>query len=181
MDFEQLPLAGAFVVSAEPHHDERGSFARIWASEEMTTRGLASSTAESSLSHTPRRGTLRGLHYQVAPHAECKFVTCVRGAIWDVILDMRSDSPTYRKWHGIILDASDLRSLYIPEGFAHGFLTMSDDVVILYHINEPYDLSCARGVRWDDPMIGIEWPMAPVLVGARDRSFPSILDDSTSR
>ena len=172
MRFEALPLAGAYSVIPEPHDDERGFFARIWSSAEFAERGLAPRLAECSVSHTPHRGTLRGLHYQVAPHEEAKFVTCVRGSIWDVIVDLRTESPTFRQWHGTELDGGQLQAFYVPEGFAHGFLTLSDDVLVLYQISEFHDAASARGVRWDDPAFGIFWPFQPSVVGERDRSYP---------
>lgn len=172
MRFEELPLGGAFVVTPEPQEDERGSFARIWSSAEFAERGLAADLAECGLSLTPRRGTLRGLHYQVPPHEEAKFLMCVRGAIWDVIVDLREDSPTYRRWHGMELSAENILALYVPEGFAHGFLTLSDDVLVLYQISEPYDPECARGVRWDDPAFAIDWPAQPAIIGDRDLWHP---------
>jgi dTDP-4-dehydrorhamnose 3,5-epimerase len=174
MQFEALPIPGAYSVIAEPHEDERGFFARIWSSAEFAERGLAPQLAECSLSSTPKSRTIRGLHYQVAPHAEAKFVVCLRGSIWDVIVDLRSDSPTYRRWHGIQLESGRLQAVYVPEGLAHGFITLEDDVLLLYQISEPYDPGSARGIRWDDPAIGIAWPAEPVLVGARDRSFPAL-------
>ena len=174
MKFEALPIAGAYSVVSEPHEDERGFFARIWSSAEFAERKLAPRLAESSLSHTPTAGTLRGLHYQVAPHEEAKLVMCLRGAIWDVVVDLRPDSPTYRQWHGSQLDVEHLQAIYVPEGLAHGFITLSDDVLVLYQISEPYDQGCARGVRWNDPALGIAWPAEPVIVGARDQSFPDL-------
>jgi dTDP-4-dehydrorhamnose 3,5-epimerase len=173
MKFEALPIKGAYRAIAEAHEDERGFFARIWSSAEFAQRGLAPRVTESSLSHTPKSGTLRGLHYQVAPHEEAKFVVCLRGSIWDVIVDLRSDSPTYRRWYGVELDGGRLQAVYVPEGLAHGFITLSDDVLLLYQISEPYDPDSARGIRWDDPAFAIAWPANPVIVGARDRSFPN--------
>jgi dTDP-4-dehydrorhamnose 3,5-epimerase len=172
MKFEALPIQGAFSVVAEPHEDERGFFARIWSSAEFAQHGLAPRLAECSLSHTPKSRTLRGLHYQIAPHQEAKFVVCLRGSIWDVIVDLRSDSPTYRRWHGIELHADRLQAVYVPEGLAHGFITLEDDVLLLYQISEPHDPGSARGVRWDDPAFAIAWPVDPMILGARDRSFP---------
>lgn len=172
MRFEPLPLGGAYVVMREPHADERGSFARMWSSTEFAERGLASTIVECSLSITPRRGTLRGLHYQRPPHQETKYVTCVQGSIWDVIVDLRHDSPTFRRWHGMQVSGEELAALYVPEGFAHGFLTLSDDVVVLYQMSAPHVADAATGVRWDDPAFAIEWPTSPLMVGVRDRSFP---------
>jgi dTDP-4-dehydrorhamnose 3,5-epimerase len=172
VDFTALPLEGAYQVTSEDHRDERGSFSRIWDSNEFARHGLASALAQSSLSWNPRRGTLRGLHYQVAPHEEAKLVSCLRGSIWDVIVDLRRDSSTFSQWHGQQLDGDSLSALYVPKGFAHGFLTLADDVLVLYQIAEAYDPKSARGVRWDDPAFNIEWPASPTLISGRDRSYP---------
>lgn len=173
MEFEALSLAGAYKIKLQTHPDERGFFARLWDSEEFAGQGLNSNLAQTSLSHNPRRGTLRGLHYQPPPHAEAKVVTCVRGSIWDVIVDLRPGSPTYCQWHGETLDGESPAAIYVPEGFAHGFLTMSDDTLVLYQISRPHEPDLARGVRWNDPAFGIEWPAAPIVIGARDQSYPS--------
>ena len=172
MRFDPLPLRGAYVVTREPHDDERGSFARIWSSAEFAEHGLAATILECSLSVTPRRRTLRGLHYQLPPHEEAKYVTCVQGSLWDVIVDLRNDSPTYRRWHGMKLSADGRAALYVPEGFAHGFLTLSDDVVVLYQMSAPNEADAATGIRWDDPAFAIDWPERPVMVGGRDQGFP---------
>jgi len=170
--FDPLPLDGAYVVTREPHADERGSFARMWSSAEFAEHGLAAIIVECSLSVTPRRGTLRGLHYQLPPHDEAKYVTCVQGSLWDVIVDLRDDSPTYRRWHGMPLSGEELSALYVPEGFAHGFLTLSDDVVVLYQMSAPHVADAATGIRWDDPAFAIDWPEPPLMVGVRDQGFP---------
>jgi dTDP-4-dehydrorhamnose 3,5-epimerase len=172
LTFGPLPLAGAFLVSGIRHEDDRGWFARNWCAREVAAHGLTAVIAQSSFSSNPRAGTLRGLHYQAAPHEEAKLVTCVRGRIWDVVVDLRPGSPTYRGWHGEMLDGEGLHGLYIPEGCGHGFLTMSDDALVLYQISTPYEPGSARGIRWDDPAFAIEWPAEPVLIGAADRSWP---------
>ena len=159
-------------MTPEGHEDERGTFSRIWSSDEFAAHGLASRLSECSVSSTPRRGTLRGMHYQVAPHEEAKLVVCVAGSIWDAIVDLRPGSPTYRRWHGVRLEADQSTAIYVPEGVAHGFITLTDDVLVLYQISVPYAPESARGVRWDDPAFAIEWPETPVLIGPRDRSFP---------
>jgi len=171
MEFVELAILGSYLLVPERHEDERGFFARSWCSTEFATRGLSPLLAQSNVSYNPRRGTLRGLHYQIPPHQEDKLVTCVRGSVWDVVLDLRRGSATYGEWHAENLDGGNLRSLYIPRGCAHGFLTRSDDTLVLYQISEPFDPSCARGVRWDDPAFGIEWPDVPSIVGERDRSY----------
>lgn len=180
VQFRRLPIAGAFEVSGVPNTDERGSFTRVWAATTFAKHGLAPQLAETSVSRTARRGTLRGLHFQVPPHAEAKLVTCLRGSMWDVIVDLRSGSPTYRTWHGEDLAEGRPTSLYVPEGCAHGFIATSDDVVVLYQISAPYDAAHAHGVRWDDPSFSIAWPLVPSLVSERDRSFPDFIPRSST-
>jgi dTDP-4-dehydrorhamnose 3,5-epimerase len=152
--------------------DERGFFARTWCREEFADHGLTPELAQCSISFSHRKGTLRGLHYQAAPHQEAKLVRCTRGAIWDVALDLRRDSPTYRAWFGVELSAANRAALYIPEGCAHGQLTLSDDSEVLYQMSAPYVPSAARGVRYDDPAFGIEWPGEVVVINDRDASYP---------
>ena len=166
-------------MTLERREDERGFFARNWCSREFAAHGLSRNLAQSSLSSSPRRGTLRGLHYQVAPHQEAKLITCVRGSIWDVIVDLRPASPTCLQWYGQTLDDTSLSSVYVPEGFAHGFLTLSDDTLVLYQISAYRSPEHARGVRWDDPAFDIQWPFAPLIIGARDRSYPDYTTDVT--
>lgn len=172
MIFEPTRVADAFVVRPERHADERGYFARTWCADELAAHGLVATLAQSSVSWNRRRGTLRGMHWQAAPHTEAKLVTCVRGAIWDVVADVRSGSPTFRRWFGIRLDAENLDMLYVPPGVAHGFLTLCDDTLVHYQISERHDPDHARGVRWDDPDLAIAWPEAPVVVSTRDRALP---------
>jgi dTDP-4-dehydrorhamnose 3,5-epimerase len=172
MEFTALQVAGACVISIERHEDERGFFGRLWDAKAFGRQGLSSNLAQVSLSLNPRRGTLRGMHYQIAPHEEAKLITCVRGSIWDVVLDLRRDSPTFLTWHAETLDGSNLRAMYIPEGCAHGFLTLSDDVLVLYQSSSEHQPGAARGVRWNDPAFGIAWPQLPQLMNARDRSYP---------
>jgi len=178
---QPLPLAGAYLVSSPQHRDERGWFARSWCAEELAAKGLNGVMAHSSFSFNAKLATLRGLHYQIAPHQEAKLVTCVRGAIWDVIVDLRPDSPTFRRWHGEDLDSQDLRAVYVPEGFAHGFLTRSDETLILYQISATYAEDYGRGIRWDDPAFAIVWPERPTLVSTRDASYPDFDPQSTVR
>ena len=172
MKITRLPLSGAHLVELEPVADERGFFARTWCAEEFHTYGLNSSVAQCSISYNKCRGTLRGLHYQAEPHAEIKLVRCTAGAIYDVILDLRPASATYRKWFAVELTATNRKTLYIPEGLAHGFQTLVDDTEVLYQMSVNYHLECARGVRWNDPLFGIEWPVHDPIISQRDRSFP---------
>jgi dTDP-4-dehydrorhamnose 3,5-epimerase len=172
MTFTELPLAGACIVSIEPREDERGYFARSFCREEFSRRGLRTDIAQCNVSFNHRRGTLRGMHYQVAPKAEAKLVRCTRGAIHDVIVDLREDSLTYRRWTAVELTETNSRMLYVPEGFAHGFQTLVDDSEVFYQMFESYSPDHARGVRWDDPAFGISWPFADPIVSERDRTFP---------
>ena len=173
MRFVPTTLAGAYVVELEAHADERGSFARLWCRDELREQGLDPELAQCSLSRNPRAGTLRGLHFQTAPHAETKIVRCVTGAIFDVIVDLRPESATHGEWVGVELDAARGDALYVPKGFAHGFQTLVDDTNVLYMISDPYVAAAAAGVRWDDPALGIEWPHAdPRTISDRDRSWP---------
>ncbi len=171
MIFEPTPLAGAFLVRLEPRHDERGFFARSWCREEFLARGLSGDVVQSSLSYNHRRGTLRGLHYQAPPHAETKLVRCTRGRIYDVIVDLRRDGPTFKRWWATELSADNRHMVYIPEGLAHGFLTLEDNAEVAYQMSTPHRPETARGLRYDDPALAIDWPFAPIVVGSRDRSF----------
>jgi dTDP-4-dehydrorhamnose 3,5-epimerase len=170
--FQESPLAGAYTIEMDRLEDERGSFARSYCAEEFAARGLAAAMPQSSVSFNGRRGTLRGLHYQAEPHAEDKLVRCTAGAIYDVIVDLRPGSPTLRRWFGVELSAANHRSLFVPKGMAHGFLTLREDTEVLYMISVPYAAGFERGVRWNDPAIGISWPTAPSLVSARDSAYP---------
>jgi len=171
--FRETGIPGAFAIELERHVDERGSFARIWCARELEQRGLSSRLAQCSLSTNARRGTLRGMHYAVPPAAETKVVRCVRGAIYDVLLDLRASSPNYLRWFAETLTADNGLALYVPEGVAHGFQTLEAESHVLYQISEFYDPAYARGVRWDDPAFGIEWPDAERVLSERDRTYPA--------
>lgn len=172
MIFRPLGLPGAFVVEPEPVVDERGFFARTWCRREFEARGLRADLAQCSVSFSTHRGTLRGLHYQVGPHAEAKLVRCTRGAVWDVIVDLRPDSPTFTAHRAVVLDDAARRMVYVPEGVAHGFLTLADDTEVFYQISAFHHPEAARGVRWDDPAFSIAWPEPPRVISERDRRFP---------
>jgi dTDP-4-dehydrorhamnose 3,5-epimerase len=172
MIFGETELPGVYVVELEARRDERGYFARVWDPDELVAAGMEPRLAQISLAANVRRGTLRGLHFQAEPHAEAKLVACVRGALYDVVVDLRTDSPTYTRWLGIELRAGGGRLLFVPEGFAHGYLSLEDETDALYLISTPYVAEAARGVRWDDPAFGIEWPFEPVVIAERDRSWP---------
>ena len=169
-------LDGAFVVEPEPVRDDRGFFARSFCQNEFRARGLDPAVAQCNISFNSRRGTLRGLHFQVKPHEEAKLVRCTRGAIWDVIVDLREVSPTRYQWFSVDLSADNHRALYVPPGFAHGFQTLVDDSEVLYLMSEFYHPESARGLRWDDPAFGISWPYADPVISSRDRSYPLLAD-----
>jgi dTDP-4-dehydrorhamnose 3,5-epimerase len=167
--FEPAPIGGAFVIHVEPVEDERGFFARTFCEDEFRKHGLDPCVAQCSVSVNTRRGTLRGMHFQTAPHAEAKLVRCTRGAIYDVILDLREESPTFNDWWAVELSAGARRQLYIPEGVAHGFQTLEHDTEVSYQMSRPYVPGAAAGVRWDDPAHGIEWPLEVTAMSAADR------------
>lgn len=174
MKFSELALPDVFAIDAEPAVDERGSFTRTFCADEFEARGLEPRVAQCSVSANDRRGTLRGMHLQLAPSEETKVVRCIRGAIFDVAVDLRAGSPTLGRWLGLELRAGVGRSVYLPVGLAHGFLVLEDDTEVEYLISSPYAPDAARGIRWDDPAIGIEWPFAPTVVSDRDRAFPDV-------
>jgi dTDP-4-dehydrorhamnose 3,5-epimerase len=172
MRFEATPLAGAWVIELEPHADERGFFARTFCAREFADHGLPTTFPQSNLSRNATAGTLRGMHFNTAAHAESKVVRCVQGAIHDVIIDLRADSATYRQWFAVELTAASGRSLFVPEGLAHGFLTLVDETDVEYQMGAFYAPEAARGLRWDDPAIGVEWPREPVVMSPRDATYP---------
>ena len=173
MIFEELPLAGAYRIGLSPHADERGFFARTVCEDTLADRGLVGRYRQSSISFNLRRGTVRGMHYALAPHAETKLVRCTRGAIHDVIVDLRRNSPTYLKAAGVELSAGNRAALYIPAGFAHGFQTLQDDTEVLYMIDRAYVAGAARGLRWDDPAVDVSWPEPVAVISERDLAFPA--------
>lgn len=172
MVFSETGLPGAFVIDVEPHADERGFFARSWCQREFDARGLRSRLVQCSISGSRHRGTLRGLHYQAAPCEEAKLVRCTAGAVYDVVVDLRPDSPAFRQWHAVVLSAANHRALYVPEGCAHGYLTLADNTEVLYQMSEFYEPAAARGVRWNDPAFGIAWPAPVRVISERDRGYP---------
>jgi dTDP-4-dehydrorhamnose 3,5-epimerase len=166
------PLLGAYVLETQPIVDERGSFARTWCREEFRALGLNTMVEQCSTSFNRTRGTLRGMHFQAIPHEEVKLVRCTRGAVYDVILDLRKDSATFGRWFAVELTADNGKMLYIPCGFAHGFQTLDDQSEVFYQISEKYHPEAARGVRWNDPVLGIKWPISNPNLSERDRDFP---------
>jgi dTDP-4-dehydrorhamnose 3,5-epimerase len=177
MIFTPTPLRGAWLVDIDRREDPRGFFARTWCHREFEAQGLETRLVQCSMSHNLRRGTLRGMHWQAAPHEEVKLVRCSRGAIWDVIIDLRPASPTHTHHFAVELTAADCRALYIPAGFAHGFVTLADDTDVLYQMSEYYAPGAARGVRWNDPAFGIPWPVAEPILHERDAHYPDYVPE----
>jgi dTDP-4-dehydrorhamnose 3,5-epimerase len=172
MIFRETPLPGAWVLEPERIADERGFFARTWCRRDFETRGLDPDIAQCSVSFNHRRGTLRGLHFQVEPHAEAKLVRVTRGAVWDVIVDLRPDSPTFRRHFAVVLSAEEGNQLCIPKGMAHGFQTLEDATEVFYQISAFYTPEAARGYRWDDPAFAIPWPEPVTVISEKDRNLP---------
>lgn len=172
MQFRETSLPGAYIVEPDRRVDERGFFARTWCADVYRANGLNPCVAQSSVSLNTRRGTLRGLHYQAAPQEEAKLVRCARGSIFDVIVDLRADSPTYTRWYAVTLTAENGRMLYVPEGCAHGFQTLDDDTEVCYQISVAHAPGLARGIRWDDPTFRIPWPIESPILSDRDRAQP---------
>jgi dTDP-4-dehydrorhamnose 3,5-epimerase len=175
--FHKTQLQDAFVIDPERFEDGRGFFARTWCRDEFERRGLNPRLVQCNLSYNVRKGTLRGMHYQIKPHEEAKLIRCTRGAAYDVIVDLRPDSPTYRRWGAVELTAENRRMLYIPEGCAHGFETLEDGTEVFYQMSESYHPEDARGFRWDDPAFGIEWPLPPSIISHKDRGYAPFRGD----
>ena len=172
MIFHETNLKGAFVVELNKNRDARGFFARAFCSREFEQHGLHSHFVQANMSHSRKKGTLRGMHYQDASAREPKFIRCIHGAIWDVIIDMRPDSPTYLEHFGVELSADNRRAIYVPDMFAHGNQALTDGAELLYLVGEFYTQGCERGVRYDDPAIGIEWPLPAAVIDEKDRNWP---------
>lgn len=175
MRFRPAGLAGSYLIEVEPISDERGSFARIWDEAEFVAHGLDMRNVQTNMSKSRRRGTIRGLHYQVPPNAESKLLRCTRGAVFDVAVDMRSDSPTYGQWQGHRVEATSNVMVFVPAGCAHGYQALEDHAEVSYQVSARYDPGAERGVRWDDPSIGIGWPIVDdVTVSDKDRAWPDV-------
>lgn len=172
MRFSETELPGAFLIELEPKADERGSFARVFCEDEFAAHALPTRFPQWNLSRNTRAGTLRGMHYNAAPHREAKLVRCTAGAIWDAIVDLRPGSPKRFRWLGLELSAERGNALFIPEGFAHGFVTLREGTEVFYQMGAAYALGAARGLRWNDPRIGIRWPVRPTVINERDRTWP---------
>lgn len=173
MIFTETKLPGAYLIDVEKREDHRGFFARAWCQREFEEHHLVPRVVQANISFNKQKGTLRGMHYQLAPHAETKLVRCVRGALYDVIIDLRPDSSTYMQWLGVELTAEDYRMLFVPEGFAHGFQTLVDNTEATYQVSQFYTPGAEGGVRYDDPAFGIEWPIDVQVISDKDRSWPN--------
>lgn len=172
MKFTASRIPGAWVIDITAIHDHRGFFAMTWVPGEFRQRGIEPALAQCNLAYNHKRGTLRGMHFQAAPHAQAKIIRCTRGALLDVIVDLRPESPTYCQSDAVELTADNRRMLYMPEGIAHGYLTLTDDVEAYYHASTPWHPAAESGVRWDDPAFAIAWPFAPVLISDKDAAWP---------
>ncbi len=171
MIFLPTRLKDAYLIQPEPREDPRGCFARVWCEQEFAAQGLAARMRQGNYHYTARQGTIRGLHYQVAPYQEAKLIRCTAGAIYDVIIDLRRDSPTYGQWLGVELSAEKLELLYVPEGFAHGYQSLEDRTEFFYLVSECYTPAAEAGIRYDDPAFGIAWPLEVSVVSEKDRTW----------
>lgn len=171
MKFTALKIPGAYLIEPEAAVDERGSFAILYSPDEFRERGLRTDVSQSCVSFNSKKGTVRGLHYQVKPHEQAKVVRCSRGGVYDVILDLRPESPAYKRWWGVELTSQGLKSIYVPEGCAHGFQTLEDGVDVTYLLFGRRMSDCERGIRWDDPAFAIDWPLQLTVISPRDRSY----------
>ena len=172
MIFTETKLKGAYIIDIKKVEDERGFFGRSFCKQTWEQHGLKADILQANISRNKYKGTLRGLHMQEAPYEETKLVRCTRGAVYDVIVDMRKDSETYLQWIGAELTADNYRMLYVPQGFAHSYITLEDDSEVTYNVTQVYTPSAERGFRWDDPAFGIQWPIEPVIVSPKDQAFP---------
>ncbi|WP_076667762.1 dTDP-4-dehydrorhamnose 3,5-epimerase [Pontibacter indicus] len=172
MIFTETKLKGAYIIDIKKLEDERGFFGRAYCQKEFEEHGLNTNLVQANVSYNYKKGTLRGMHMQLAPHAETKLVRCTRGAIFDVIIDLRPDSETYKQWIGVELTADNYRMLYVPEGFAHGYMTLEDNSDVMYQVTAFYAAGAERGHRWNDPAFNIQWPMEPVVISEKDQQHP---------
>jgi len=168
-----MRLEGAYIIDIERLEDERGFFGRSWCREEFEENGLNSRLVQCNISFNKIRGTIRGMHYQIAPYEEAKLVRCTLGKIYDVIIDLRPDSATFKDWFAVELTAASKRALYIPEGIAHGFQTLTNDTEVFYQMSEFHNPEAGRGIRWNDPAFGVRWPIENIVISEKDKSFPN--------
>jgi dTDP-4-dehydrorhamnose 3,5-epimerase len=181
MKFHKTTFDGAALIEPTRHGDARGWFARVFCADEFAAQGLEAQFVQANHSHSARRGTLRGMHFQRPPHAEVKLVRVLRGSLWDAIIDLRDGSPTYAQWQGFELSDRNGHMLYVPAGFAHGFQTLEDDTDVTYMVSHPYTPAAEGGVRWDDPAIGIDWPLPVSVISDKDTAWPSLTPDRMLR
>jgi dTDP-4-dehydrorhamnose 3,5-epimerase len=174
--YSKAGLEGACIIELDKLEDERGFFARTWCRKELEEYGLEARIAQANVSFNTRAGTLRGMHYQLAPYEETKYIRCTRGALYDVIIDLRHGSPTYKHWMGVELTAKNYKMLYVPAQFAHGFVTLEDNTEVLYFMSEFYTPGAERGLRWNDPEFGIAWPRAPEVISEKDANWPDYIE-----
>lgn len=176
MKFTETKLKGAFVVEIEKLSDARGFFARSWSRKEFEAHGLTSGIVQANVSYNHKKGTLRGMHYQIAPYQESKLIRCTRGAIYDVIIDLRPDSSTYKQWMGVELTADNYTMFFVPQDFAHGFQTLMDETEITYQVSQFYTPGSEKGIRFDDPAFDIQWPLKVTIISDKDRIWPDFVD-----
>ena len=172
MIFTETNVKGCFMIEPDRFDDDRGYFSKIWDFKELAQRGLSTEFAQFNLAYNYKAGTLRGMHYQTAPHEEVKLVRCTRGAVYDVIIDLRAVSPTYMQWSGVELNEDNCRTYYVPKGCAHGYITLSDKAEVTYNVSAGYAPTAAAGVRWNDPVFGVKWPSQPSVINPRDNTYP---------
>ena len=176
MKFTETKLKGAFIVEIEKIADDRGFFGRSWCLKEFEARGLTSRVVQTNVSSNRKKATLRGMHYQIAPYQESKLIRCTRGAIYDVIIDLRPESPTYKKWTGVELTADNYGLFFVPEDFAHGFITLVDNTEITYQVSQFYTPGSEKGIRFNDPAFNIQWPLEVSVISEKDRTWPDYMD-----
>jgi dTDP-4-dehydrorhamnose 3,5-epimerase len=178
MTFTETPITGAWLVDADPRGDDRGFFARVWCRREFAEKGLDAPFVQCNLASSRRQGTLRGLHYQADPHGEAKLVRCIRGSVFDVIVDLRPESASYLRWFGVELSDQNRRSIYVPAGCAHGYQALTDGCEVLYPVSAFYAPEAERGIRWNDPSFHIEWPLEPAHMSIKDRNWPDFAKET---
>ncbi len=177
MIFTPTKLQGAFILEVKKIEDERGFFGRSWCRRELEEHGLNANVVQANVSYNKVKGTLRGMHFQKAPHQETKLVRCTRGAIYDVIIDLRPNSPTYKQWIGVELTEDNYRMLFVPEDFAHGFITLQDNTEVTYQVTQYYTPGAEGGIRWNDPAFNIKWPIEPTVVSGKDQAHPDFAEE----
>jgi dTDP-4-dehydrorhamnose 3,5-epimerase len=177
MIFTETKLKGAFLIDVEYHEDERGFFGRVWSKKELEEHGLNPTLTQASVSYTKQARTIRGLHYQAEPFAECKTIRCTAGAIFDVIIDVRPDSATFKQWVGNELTGTNLRTIYVPTGFAHGFMSLEDHTYVHYLSSQDFSPGAEKGIVFNDPMFSIDWPFQPSVISSKDRMRPFFIEN----